>query len=93
MPVRKRESVARARFIVLADVLDRARSGKCIHFKTESDRVPFQRKFSQNLIAPNAERNRAALDPNDEPACFQGVNRALNEFFATRHFLSVRSSL
>ena len=36
------------------------------------------------------ERDRATLDPNDEPACFQGVDRALNKFFATRHILSVR---
>jgi hypothetical protein len=35
----------------------------------------------------DVERNRAALDPNDESACFQGVDRALNEFFATRHLL------
>ena len=39
----------------------------------------------------NAERKRAALDPNDQPARFQGVDRALNEFFATRRLMWVRS--
>lgn len=36
----------------------------------------------------NDDGDGAALDPDGEPSRFQSVNRALNKFFATRHWKS-----
>ena len=65
--------------MVLADVLRSGETAKLIEI--------------ENNESSDGERNRASLDPNDEPACFQGVDRALNEFFATGHLMRVRSWL
>ena len=43
----------------------------------------------ENDDRDDAERDRATLDPDREPAGFQRVDCALNELFATRHLMFV----
>jgi len=49
--------------------------------------------FTIVVAQENAFIFKTESDGVDEPACFQGADRALNKFFTTRHFLSVRPSL